>query len=53
MNFFKRSLLSVWARKGKSLLQLFIFTIICLLVLSGLAIESAAKKASDLAKEKL
>jgi putative ABC transport system permease protein len=53
MNFIKRALLSVKARSGKSFLQVFIFSIICLLVLSGLTIQSAAKKSSDLARQKL
>lgn len=53
MNFLKRSILSVKARKGKSLLQIFIFSVICVLVLSGLSIQSAAEKSSELAKQKL
>ncbi|WP_141433249.1 ABC transporter permease [Bacillus sp. 03113] len=53
MNFLKRSFLNVKARKGKSLLQIFIFSVICILVLSGLSIQSAAEKASDLARQKL
>ncbi|MEW9502179.1 ABC transporter permease [Jeotgalibacillus marinus] len=53
MNFIKRALLSVKERKGKSLLQIFIFTVICVLVLSGLAIQSAAEKSSELARESL
>ncbi|MBT2642941.1 ABC transporter permease [Bacillus sp. ISL-41] len=53
MNFFKRSFLSVKARKGKSLLQIFVFSVICVLVLAGLSIQTAAKKSSDLARQKL
>lgn len=53
MNFIKRAFLSVKARSGKSLLQVFIFSIICVLVLSGLSIQSAASKSSDLARQKL
>ena len=53
MNFIKRAFLSVKARKGKSLLQLFVFSVICVLVLSGLSIQSAADKATDLARQQL
>jgi putative ABC transport system permease protein len=53
MNFIKRALLSVKARKGKSLLQIFVFTVICVLVLAGLSIQSAAKKSGELARQKL
>lgn len=53
MNFIKRAFLSVQARKGKSLLQIFIFTVICVLVLSGLAIQTAATKSADLARQSL
>jgi putative ABC transport system permease protein len=53
MNFIKRALLSVKARKGKSLLQVFVFTVICVLVLAGLSIQSAAEKSSELARQKL
>jgi putative ABC transport system permease protein len=53
MNFIKRALLSVKARKGKTFLQIFIFTVICLLVLSGLTIQTAANKSADLARQSL
>lgn len=53
MSFLKRAFLSVKARKGKSLLQLFVFSVICILVLSGLSIQSAAEKSADLARQKL
>ena len=53
MNFLKRSFLSVKARKGKSLLQVFVFSVICVLVLAGLSIQTAAEKSSDLARQKL
>jgi putative ABC transport system permease protein len=53
MNFLKRSFLSVKARKGKSLLQIFVFSVICVLVLAGLSIQTAAKKSSELARQKL
>ena len=53
MNFIKRAFLSVKAKKGKSLLQLFVFTVICVLVLSGLSIQSAALTSAELAKQQL
>ncbi|MGM9927452.1 MAG: ABC transporter permease [Bacillus sp. (in: firmicutes)] len=53
MNFIKRAFLSVKARKGKSLLQLFIFSAICVLVLAGLSIQTAADKSAELAKQQL
>lgn len=53
MNFLKRALLSVKARKGKSILQIFVFTVICVLVLAGLSIQTAARKSGDLARQKL
>ncbi|MEC1347736.1 ABC transporter permease [Bacillus haynesii] len=53
MNFFKRAFWSMKAKKGKTLLQLFVFTMICLLVLTGITIQSAAVKSSKLAREQL
>lgn len=53
MNFIKRAFLSVKAKKGKSILQLFVFTVICVLVLSGLSIQSAASTSAELAKQQL
>lgn len=53
MNFIKRALLSVKARKGKSFLQIFIFSVIGVLVLSGLAIQSAADKSAEMARQSL
>ncbi|MFC4322178.1 ABC transporter permease [Litchfieldia salsa] len=53
MNFIKRAVLSVKSRIGKSLLQVFIFTVICVLVLSGITIQSAANTSSELARQKL
>lgn len=41
------------AKKGKTLLQLFVFTVICVFVLSGLTIQSAAQKSSELARQEL
>ncbi|OFG70894.1 ABC transporter permease [Listeria monocytogenes] len=53
MNFFKRAWLSMKARKGRSVLQLIIFTVVCVLILSGFTIQSAADKAIELAREQL
>ncbi|WP_243387458.1 ABC transporter permease [Bacillus kexueae] len=53
MNFLKRAFLSVKARKGKSILMLFVLSVIFVLVVSGLSIQSAAEKSSDLAREQL
>ncbi|EOW8303483.1 ABC transporter permease [Listeria monocytogenes] len=53
MNFFKRAWLRMKARKGRSILQLIIFTVVCVLILSGFTIQSAADKASELAREQL
>ncbi|MBT2690145.1 ABC transporter permease [Bacillus sp. ISL-47] len=53
MNFLKRAFLSVKARKGKSILQIFVFTVICVLVLAGLSTQTAAEKSGDLARQKL
>ncbi|QHZ48606.1 MULTISPECIES: ABC transporter permease [Bacillus] len=53
MNFFKRAFWSMKSKKGKTLLQLFVFTMICVLVLTGLSIQSAATKSSELAREQL
>ncbi|ECB9716756.1 ABC transporter permease [Listeria monocytogenes] len=53
MNFFKRAWLSMKARKGRSVLQLIIFTVVCVFILSGFTIQSAADKASELAREQL
>lgn len=41
------------AKKGKTLLQLFVFTMICVLVLTGITIQSAAVKSSEVAREQL
>ncbi|MEK5083382.1 ABC transporter permease [Bacillus sp. FSL H8-0515] len=53
MNFIKRAFWNMKAKKGKTLLQLFVFTVICVFVLSGLTIQSAAQKSSELARQEL
>ncbi|UBM46266.1 ABC transporter permease [Bacillus velezensis] len=53
MNFIKRAFWSMKAKKGKTFLQLVVFSVICIFALSGLAIQSAAKKSSELARQQL
>jgi len=53
VNFIKRALLSVKERKAKSFLQLIVFTVICVLIIAGLSIQSAAEKSAQLARESL
>lgn len=53
MNFIKRAFWNMKAKKGKTLLQLFVFTVICVFVLSGLTIQSAAQKSSELGRQEL
>ena len=53
MNFIKRAFWSVKARTGKSILLLIVLTVISVLVLSGLTIQTAADQSSILAREKL
>ncbi|MEC1737729.1 ABC transporter permease [Bacillus mojavensis] len=53
MNFIKRAFWNMRAKKGKTFLQLFVFAVICIFVLSGLTIQSAAQKSSDLARQEL
>lgn len=53
MNFIKRAFWSMKAKKGKTFLQLVVFSVICIFVLSGLTIQSAAKKSSELARQQL
>ncbi|WP_201715353.1 ABC transporter permease [Rossellomorea arthrocnemi] len=53
MNFIKRAFWSVKARTGKSILLLIVLSVISVLVLSGLTIQTAADQSSILAREKL
>ncbi|MBC1399238.1 ABC transporter permease [Listeria fleischmannii] len=53
MNFIKRAFFSMKTRIGRTALQLIIFTIVSVLILSGFTIQSAANKASEMAKEQL
>ena len=47
MNFIKRGLLSLWAKKGRTLLLCAVFSAILIFVLAGLTIKSAAEKATE------
>lgn len=53
MNFLKRAMLSVFARKAKAFVIFAIFLIVANLVLAGFAIQSATVKAGELARQKL
>ncbi|WP_449403255.1 ABC transporter permease [Exiguobacterium artemiae] len=53
MNFLKRAGKSIIARKGKTLIMLIILTVIGSLVLSGFAIQEAAKNAGEEARKEL
>ncbi|EON74309.1 ABC transporter permease [Lysinibacillus sphaericus] len=53
MNFIKRAVLSVKARKGKSLILFAVFLVVANLVLAGFAIQNVSKTANDLARQKL
>ncbi|MEQ7215961.1 ABC transporter permease [Enterococcus asini] len=51
MNFMKRGLQSLWAKKGRSLILIAVFSTILIFVLAGLTIKSAADTATDTAKK--
>ncbi len=53
MNFIKRGLLSLWAKKGRTLLLCAFFSAILIFVLAGLTIKSAAEKATENAQNSL
>lgn len=53
MNFIKRAYWSVTARKGKSLILLVVLAVISVFVLTGLTIQTAAEKSSNLARQEL
>lgn len=53
MNFFKRAILSIKSRWSKTLLLFTVITTICLLVLSGISIQTASKAAGVLARQQL
>lgn len=51
MNFIKRALQSLWAKKGRSLILVGVFSAILIFVLAGLTIRSAADSATENAKK--
>ncbi|WP_313151088.1 ABC transporter permease [Enterococcus sp.] len=51
MNFLKRGLQSLWAKKGRSLLLIAVFSAILIFVLAGLTIRSAALVATENAQK--
>ena len=53
MNFFKRAILAVTRKKGKSLIMFVMFAAIANMVLAGLAIQHATEYASVSARQKL
>lgn len=53
MNFFKRAYQSLWAKKGRSILLIAVFSAILIFVLAGLTIKSAAEVASENAKKSI
>lgn len=53
MSFFKRALISIWQRKGRTSLFLGLFLIVFLLILSGFAIQQSAEKSKIDARKQL
>ncbi|WP_086312133.1 hypothetical protein A5821_003413 [Enterococcus sp. 7F3_DIV0205] len=53
MSFFKRALISIWQRKGRTALFLGLFLIVFLLILSGFAIKQSAEKSKIDARKQL
>lgn len=53
MDFIRRACISIWAKKGKSLLMLILLFVLCSLVFAGFAIQSATEKSADIARKKL
>lgn len=53
MSFFKRALISIWQRKGRTSLFLGLFLIVFLLILSGFAIQQSAEKSKVDARKQL
>ncbi|MFD3481565.1 ABC transporter permease [Streptomyces sp. NPDC058665] len=53
MNFTKRAGLSLWARKGRTLITLGAFLVLSAMVLGGVLIKTATAQATDAAKRKL
>lgn len=53
MNFLKRATLSLWSRKGKTLILLATFLVVTTMVLAGVLIGDAAARAGQEAKRKV
>lgn len=53
MNFLKRAMLSISKKKIKSLILFVVLLVIANMVLVGLSIQTATKKSTELAREKL
>lgn len=53
MSLFKRTLISIWQRKGRTALFLGLFVIVFSLILSGFAIEQSAEKSKIDARKEL
>lgn len=51
MNYIKRALQSLWAKKGRSILMIAVFSAILIFVLAGLTIRSGAELATTNAKK--
>lgn len=52
MNYIKRAIQSLWAKKGRSILMIAVFSAILIFVLAGLTIRSGADLATTNAKKK-
>ncbi|MGW4203470.1 ABC transporter permease [Streptomyces sp. NPDC004726] len=53
MNFLKRACLSLWARKGRTLVMLATFLVMSVMVLGGVLINDATARAGEQAKRKI
>jgi len=53
MNFIKRAFLSIKSRLSKTILLFVVMSVICLLVLSGISIQTASVNAGVIARQKL
>lgn len=51
MNYIKRAIQSLWAKKGRSILMIAVFSAILIFVLAGLTIRSGADLATTNAKK--
>lgn len=51
MNYIKRAIQSLWAKKGRSIIMITVFSAILIFVLAGLTIRSGAELATTNAKK--